>query len=216
MKAIITSIALLISVAASAQGTGIKLYIGAAETEEKQKSRYFLQLVVCNNLSDTICIKRDDLDNILTRITADVSQIHDGGCFYLINNVPDIITDFKVLAELAREQQPEEQFNETTIRQRKQFDDNNKLPQKEVNGTKYYLFEPQKCLTINSLTQTAPLEFLKLKRVSDSNFSRSEVYLTVPLNYFSYADKIHRQIVLISRASEDLKKCIGAGAKKWE
>lgn len=216
MKAIITSIALLISFAASAQGSGIKLYIGAAETEEKQKSRYFLQLVVCNNMSDTAYIERDDLDNIFARITTDASEINDGDHFYLINNVHEIITDQQELLTLSGKNPPVEQFNETIIRQRKDFEDNNKLPQKEVNGNKYYTVAPGKCVTIKALTQTLPLEFLKLHKVSNQAFGKADVYLALPIHYFTHRDSTKRSTLLISRASEDLKKCIGAGAKKGE
>lgn len=213
MKRIIQALAILCFGIQSANATGIKLYIGTAVYEEKQTTRFFLQLIVCNNLSDTIYIKRDDLDNVYPRVTTDVSEINDGGTYYLLNNITNLLTDRDELIKLSGGA-PQERFENTLNKQRNLYEENNKLQQTELNGIKYYIFAPNKCITINAVTQTPVIEFLKLHNVNEQQQQQAETYLTTLISYFTYHDKTMRRELLISRSSEELKKCIFINNKK--
>lgn len=207
MKKIILSLIILFCGINLVLAGGIKLYVGAAEYDEKEPTRLFLQLVVCNNNSDTMYIKRDDLDIIYPKVNTDVSVIGDGGSFYLLNNITNLVTDddrlFKMVTD-HMQNNPEQ----TTDIQKKLYEENNKLPQKEIRGIKYYVFAPNKCLTINTVTQSALLEFMKLADVTAEQWEQAEVYLTTSVWYHSYHDSTPRSELLIARSSEDLKECV--------
>lgn len=213
MKRVLIALAIICCGMKPASATGIKIYIGTAEHEEKQSSRFFLQLIVCNNLPDTIFVRREDLDNVYPMITADVSDITDEGTFILLNNVTNLLTEKDELVKLSREVQPEK-FDNTLNKQRDFYEENNKLPQKEVNGIKYYVFPPNKCITINSVTQTPIFEFLKLHNINEQQQQLAEAYLTTHISYFTPQDKNLRRELLISRSSEELKKCVFISKKK--
>jgi|GEM_PF-6901241 len=207
MKKIVLAFIMLLSGFYSADAIGIKLYIGSAEHDEKQSTKFFLQLVVCNNNSDTLYIKRDDLDNIYPKVTTDASIIGDGGSYFLLNNVTNIITDQDRMLKMVTKQM-EQKFEETTAKQHELYAENNKLPQKEIKGVKYYVFAPNKCLTINSVTQSADYEFLKLVDVTAEQKKLAEVYLTLGVWYQTFHDNTMRSDLLIARPSDDLKKCV--------
>ncbi|MCB0696474.1 MAG: hypothetical protein KDC07_03870 [Chitinophagaceae bacterium] len=207
MKKTILALLLFIGCISNARAMGIKLYIGSAETEANQSSRFFLQLVVCNNNTDTIYIRRDDLDNIYPRVTLDASVIGDGGSYYLLNNVTRLIEEPDRMRELVGKH-PAQHFEATTTHQKELYEENNKLPQKEVRGEKYYVIAPNKCLTVNSVTQSAIFELVKLEDLTKQEKEVAEVYLTLPVWYQTYTDETRRLDLLIARSSDDLKKCI--------
>lgn len=212
MKKILLALVIIFSGINSAQATGLKLYVGAAEYDEAS-GWFFLQLVVCNNTSDTVYIKRDDLDMIYPKVTTDASIIGDGGSFFLLSNVTNLITDNDRLFKLVTDHMQQNQQQSPAI-QHKLYEDNNKVSQKEIRGVKYYVFAPNKCLTINTLTQTASLDFMKLADVSPEQWEAAEVFLTTMVWHHSYHDSTPRSALLIARSSEDLKKCVFIHNKK--
>ncbi len=207
MKKIVLLLVIILSSFISADAIGIKLYVGSAKFDDKQSTKFFLQLIVCNNNEDTLYIKRDDLDNIYPRLTTDVSVIADGGSYFLLNNVTNLVTDKDRMLKMVTDR-IEGQYEQTTEMQHKLYAENNKLPQRTMNGIKYYVFAPNKCLTVNCVTQTAVYEFLKLADVTEEQQKPVEVYLTLGIWYHTFLDDTKRSDLLIARPSEDLKKCV--------
>lgn len=191
----------------TANARGLKLYIGTVEKQETQYTRFFLQLIVCNNTHDTVFIEKQSLENLYPIITDDVSEIGDGGSFFLINNVTNLITDNNDLMKLTQGAPPEV-FDRTLSMEKKQSEENAKLPKQTKNNIEYYVFAPNKCLTINSMSQGTILEFLKLHDVTEEQQKQAKVNLAFPVNYHSAMDKTKRTELLISRESDALKKCV--------
>lgn len=194
---------------------GLKLYIGTAEKQETQSTKHYIQFILCNNYLDTTYVKRADVDILFTKLTTDASVITDGGTYYLVNNVTNIITDEERMNEVYVASGKEE-FDRTLINEKKQFKQNNELPQIKVGGEAYYIIAPNKCLTIGNTSTIMIKEVLKLHDLSEQEKKDMEVYYTTKVRYHTDKEKNDRQELLITRPSEDLKKILLAGHKKKE
>lgn len=198
--------------ATTIQAQELKMYIGTAEKHKTQYTRFFMSLIVCNNSEDTVYIEREDLDNLYPRVTNDVSIIDDRGSYFLVGNIPVLITDNDKLMELTKGAPPEV-FDRTLSMEKKLYEENNQLPQVEVKEKKYYVFAPKKCLSINTMSQETKLELLKLHDVTEKEAEVATAHLTIPVTYYTAKDDTKRHKLLISRTSDDLKKCLLTAAK---
>ena len=208
-------LAILIVMTVSAKADGLKLYIGSAEKQETQSTRHYIQFILCNNYLDTVYVKKSDLDNLFPRITTDASEVTSGGTFYLINHAINLITDKKRMDEVYVASGTEV-FDRTLKKEKQQFEENNKLPNVDINGEAYYVVAPSKCLTIHNLSLIPIKEVLKLWDLTDSEKNLMEVYYTTKVKYHSAADKNDRSELLIARPSDDLKKILLAGHVKQD
>lgn len=207
MKKMLLVLALMVNVCA--QGAGLKLYVGVAENVAGNMSNMKLQLVICNNMSDTVYLQRNQVDILYPRVTVEVPDITDGGAFFLVTNITKVITDNTRLFKLAGQQKAydpsraSEMYAYTAL--------NKELPQREIENVAYYIIAPNKCLTINCAMQSASLDYLKLSDATNKEIEHAQAYLTLPVYYFTYSDTTKRKEILISRSSDDLKKCIFEG-----
>lgn len=203
-KYLLAMCAVIMSV--SLYGQTIKLYVGAAERLETAYSKYYLQLIICNNLRDTVFIKRSDIDKLFPKVTNDVSEIGDHGSFYLLTNVREIETDMAELSKIPG--RPEESFTGEYEKGQEMYKENTALMQVKQDSEDWYVFAPGKCLNINCIAQVPLLEFLKMHEATSTEVAGAKVYLSFPVWYYTHRDTIKRKKLLISRESDDLKKCV--------
>lgn len=194
----------IIANTAFAQSAQLKIYVGEAEQADKNTC-FFLKLIVCNNSHDTVFVKRADLDNIYPQLSNDFSVLDDGGSYYLVNNIGEIITDVHERIALSNDAPLDIEKRSLDMQQKKKKL-NDELPQIKLDDYYYYVFAPKKCLTINSYTQTALLEFLKLYNLTPAEKERLEIYLSLPAKYYTAKDSIIRHKILVARPSDELKK----------
>lgn len=188
----------------------LKLYIGSAEKQKTQSTRHYIQFVLCNNFLDTVYVNRKDIDNLFPKLTTDIAEATDGGTYYLVNNVINLITDTKRMDEVYVAS-GKEVFDVTLKREREQYEENNELPQIKEGKDIYYKLAPNKCLTINNLSTIMIKEVLKLHDISDEERQHMQAYYTTNVRYYLSKDKVRRSQVLIARHSDDLKKLLLAG-----
>lgn len=204
MKKMMLSAFILLMGTFTSKAIDIKLYIATVERTEGVYPRYNLQLVICNNLPDTVYIKRDDLEMIYPQVTNDLSEINNGGSFYFIHNVRNMITDMTELRKHTIEPDWRTGSHERGMR-KELAQENNKLAQKNVQGSNYYMIMPNKCITLYSYAQSVPVQLFKLHNVDKDNDSGMMVNLVVPVKYFTSRDNHVTGTLLISRDSDDMK-----------
>lgn len=212
MKKVLIAI-ILLCVVAKAKAIGIKLYIGSAEMVEGTTTAYNLQLVVCNNTTDTIYIPEQQLERVQPTITNDISQITEGGSYMMLNNVPSLVTDMN---ELRKGINKPDKYRQPTVTglDKKRIAENSQLQKVDVAGASCYMFAPAQCVTIHCLVLTFPPEFLKLGKLPEQQTAQMEAYLVMPVEYFSTRYPAGKGTILISRSSDDLKNHILKSAEK--
>lgn len=199
---------------ASVKAIGVKLYVGSVEiAAEDTRATYYLQLVLCNNMADTIYIPAQQVERVQPSITSDVSLLTEGGSYTMLTNVPGLVNDMN---ELSSEMPSPGKYKAPVITEldKKRLAENALLPHKEMNGVSCYVFAPNQCLTVNSLMLTLPPEFLKLNKITAQEADQMEAYLVMPVEYFTNRNTTGKDVLLISRASEDLKNNILVSAGK--
>lgn len=207
-------ILMLLLLATGAKGIGIKLYIGSVEIVTKDyKAAHYLQLVVCNNTMDTVYIPRHHLEHVQPSLTSDVSMLTDGGAFLMLSNVPGMINDMAVVGNDLKEP-PRFLPPPVTELDKARKEKNNLLPGRKFAETDCFVFAPGSCLTINSLMLSFPGGFLRLEKVNELQQQQMETNLVMPVEYYSNRNATGRNVILISRSSEDLKSIVLEAAGK--
>lgn len=211
---IIIALALVMGCMGSVKAIGIKLYVGSVSiAAEDTKATYYLQLVLCNNMADTIYIPAQQVERLQPSITSDVSLLTEGGSYTMLTNVPGLVNDMNELSSVIPSPG---KYKAPVITEldKKRLAENALLPHKEMNGVSCYVFAPNQCLTIHSLMLTFPPEFLKLGKITTQEADQVEAYLVMPVEYFTNRNTTGKDVLLISRASEDLKNNILVSAGK--
>lgn len=206
MKKVFLAIGFLLSVV-SVHAQNIKLYIADAENGPYYQNNIFMQAIVCNNTYDTIFVRRQDLDNIYPAITNDASVIVDGGSKLFISNAKEIPENTMNLVSNIPERHNED-MKEMQSRQQRQRQANEKLEQIMSGGQIYFVIAPQKCITLSSTLQVLDTELLKLYNLDKEEQKNIDVYLTIPLTYYTDKDKSLAHKQLISRSSSALQKAV--------
>lgn len=207
MKQFLTVLILLVSFF-TARAIGVKMYIGTVEKIDGINQHYKLQLIVCNNRPDTLYISRKHLEMIFPSVSNDLSDIVDGKSYLFMNYVPNLMTDQNELLHLTlppdRHAASQAQSLDAELATL-----NDAIPQKEIDGEKYFVFEPNKCITLNSMVQVAMLELFKLINVPKEQEQEIEINLVTPVNFFRNSEtKNANSMLLISRGSDELKNAL--------
>ena len=192
----------------SSFAVGVKLYVGSSYNSTHMNNHYLMELIVCNNTLDTIFIKREDLDNLYPSITDDAAVIVDGGSRFFVTNTTEMIgPDPAKLFDIDPDGTNEDR-DEVMAKRTERRKENDALKQRKINNHVYYILAPQKCITVNSYSQTGRQELSKLWGIKEENKEQIKVYYTVPVWMCSSKDYVQRRELLISRESKALKKCL--------
>lgn len=187
---------------------GVKFYVGSSNNSSHYSNHYFMELIVCNNTIDTVFIKREDLDNLYPTVTNDVSNIVDGGSRFLVTNV-DELAEADAAAMFDNDPDGTDADREDMFKkQASAKEENNSLRQINIKDEQYYVILPNKCITVNSYSQSGRQEISKLRDVKEQDVEKLKVYYVVPVWMSNSKDHIYKRELLISRESKALKKCL--------
>lgn len=214
MKKLTLIALLLLSAFTSVKAIGIKLYVGSVEKAGETNIPAYLQLVVCNNTLDTIYIPKQQLELMQPAIINDVTELTEGGSYIMLANTPTLINDMDALHKIAPTPDKLPKLDIRALDKPRQ-DANNQLVHQKVNELDCFVFAPNQCLTINCLMMTFPLEYYKLHDVKPAETQHMEANLVMSAEYFSKRNMNGKDILLISRSSDELKEhLLNAGKKK--
>lgn len=207
MKQFLTGLIFLASIGTT-NAIGVKMYVAGVDKVEGINPHYKMQLIVCNNRPDTIYISRRHLEMIFPTVSNDLSDVVDGKSYLFMNYVPNLMTDQNDLLNLTlppdRHAASQAQTLDADLAVQ-----NDKIPQKEIDGEKYFMFEPNKCITLNSMAQIVRLELFKLIDITKEQEQEIEINLVTPVNFFRNSEtKNVNSMLLISRASDELKNAL--------